>query len=93
LFTPEEVVETYEMIFLRHLNVRTVTLGISLLNCIDRDFERMREKVYAKIVEVAGRLGEEARSLEKKHGIPIVNKRLSVTPAALLLEPSVNDTK
>jgi uncharacterized protein (UPF0210 family) len=91
LFTPEEVVETYEMIFLRHLNVRTVTLGISLLNCIDRDFERMRAKVYSKIVEVAGRLGEEAGSLEKKHGIPVVNKRLSVTPAALLLEPAVND--
>lgn len=90
MFTPEEVIETYEMIFLRHLNVRAVTLGISLLSCVDRDFEAMRRKVYRKIVETAGRLAEEAESAEKKHGIPIVNKRLSVTPSALMLEPIVD---
>lgn len=91
MFTPEEVIETYEMIFLRHLNVRAVTLGISLLSCIDRDFKTMRKKAYNKIVEMAGRLTKEAESVERKHGIPIVNKRLSVTPAALLMEPVVDD--
>ncbi|MEM3017408.1 MAG: DUF711 family protein, partial [Candidatus Bathyarchaeia archaeon] len=90
MFTPEEVFETYEMIFLRHLNVRAVTLGISLLSCIDRDFEAMLGKIRKKIVETAGGLAPEAEFLERKHGIPIVNKRLSVTPAALLLEPTVD---
>ena len=90
MFTPEEVIETYEMIFLRHLNVRAVTLGISLLSCMDRDFEKMRQKVYSKIVEKAGKLAQEAEMAEKKHGIPVVNKRLAVTPIALLLEPVVD---
>ena len=89
MFTPDEVLETYEMIFLRHLNVRAVTLGISLLSCVDRDFGTMREKIYSKIVEKAGKLAEEAEMLERKHGIPIVNRRLAVTPVALLLEPIV----
>src|SRR4030042_4786468 len=90
MFAPDEVLETYEMIFLRHLNVRAVTLGISLLSCVDRDFETMRERIYSKIVEKAGKLAEEAEMVEKRHGIPIVNRRLAVTPMALLLEPIVD---
>ena len=90
MFAPEEVIETYEMIFLRHLNVRAVTLGISLLSCVDRDFETMRQKIYNKVVVKAARLAEKAETLEKRHGIPIVNRRLAVTPVSLLLEPIVD---
>jgi uncharacterized protein len=90
LFTPEEIIETYEMIFLRHLNVRAVTLGISLLSCVDNDFDAMRQKIHNKIAKKAERLAQETETVEKKHGIPIVNRRLAVTPIALLLEPVVD---
>lgn len=85
-FNVDEVVETFEMIRLLHLNVRTVTLGISLLDCVDPDLDRLREKVYQKIRQVAENFAAEVEAVERTYGIPVVNKRLAVTPVALLLE-------
>ncbi|MDO4166307.1 MAG: PFL family protein [Eubacteriales bacterium] len=79
-----EVLETNEMIEKENLDVRTITLGISLLNCIDSDLERLKEKIYNRITSVAKDLVPTGLAIEKEFGIPIVNKRISVTPIALI---------
>lgn len=89
MFSAEEVIETFEMISLSHLNVRTVTLGINLLGCADSNIKKIKEKVYDKIVSAAGNLVREAELVERKYGIPIVNKRIAVTPVSLLLESAI----
>ena len=79
-----EVVETNQMIEKENLDVRTITLGISLLDCIDADLERLKKKIYDKITTVAKDLVHTGKEIEKKYAIPIVNKRISVTPIALI---------
>ena len=79
-----EVAETNEMIARENLDVRTITLGISLLDCIDADLSKVNEKVYHKITTVARDLVKTGDAIEKEFGIPIVNKRISVTPMALI---------
>lgn len=79
-----EVLETNEMIEKENLDVRTITLGISLLNCIDTDVDRMCEKIYKRITDTAKNLVSTGKEIEKEYGIPIVNKRISVTPIALV---------
>jgi len=79
-----EVVETNQMIEKENLDVRTITLGISLLDCIDSDVDRLCEKIHAKITTVAKDLVKTGKEIEKKYAIPIVNKRISVTPVALV---------
>ncbi len=79
-----EVAETNEMIAKENLDVRTITLGISLLDCIDSDLARVNERVYQKITTVARDLVKTGEAIEKEFGIPIVNKRISVTPIALV---------
>ncbi len=79
-----EVLETNEMIEKENLDVRTITLGISLLNCIDTDVERLCEKIYDRITSVAKDLVSTGNDIENEYGIPIVNKRISVTPIALV---------
>lgn len=79
-----EVLETNKMIEKENLDVRTITLGISLLDCIDSDLERLNEKIYHKITTVAKDLVAAGEAIEKEFGIPIVNKRISVTPIALV---------
>lgn len=79
-----EVLETNKMIEKENLDVRTITLGISLLDCIDSDLERLNEKIYNKITTVAKDLVATGEAIEKEFGIPIVNKRISVTPIALI---------
>ena len=79
-----EVAETNEMISKENLDVRTITLGISLLDCIDADLQKLNEKVYQKITTVAKDLVKTGEGIEKEYGIPIVNKRISVTPMALI---------
>lgn len=85
----KEVLETIDMLSLQHLNIRTVTLGISLLDCIDPNFQRMEEKVYDKITKKAENFVKIADGVGRKYGIPIVNKRITVTPISLLLGPIV----
>ncbi len=90
VFSPEEIVETFEMISLSHLNVRAVTLGLNLLDCIQPDFEKMASRVREKIVRISERLVTESEEVENRYGVPIVNKRIAVTPAALLLESAIS---
>ena len=80
--TAEEVVETLNMVTEQHLDIRTVTMGISLMGCADEDLSRMCDKVYERITRTAERLVPVAENLEREYGIPIVNKRVSVTPIA-----------
>ena len=79
-----EIIETNQMIEKENLDVRTITLGISLLDCIDSDLGRLNEKIYQKITTVAKELVSTGEEISKEYGIPIVNKRISVTPVALV---------
>ena len=79
-----EVTETNKMIAEENLDVRTITLGISLLDCIDSDLQRLNDKIYAKIYEAAKDLVKTGEEISREFGIPIVNKRISVTPIALV---------
>ena len=80
--TPAEIAETRGMVSEQNLDIRTITMGISLMGCADENLERMCTKVYDYITTTAEHLVETAESLEREYGIPIVNKRVSVTPVA-----------
>lgn len=82
----EEVFETASMILYQNLDIRTTTMGINLKDCIDSNFDRFTKNVYNKISSNAGRLVKNAKELELKYGIPIVNKRISITPVSLIME-------
>ena len=79
-----EVNETNKMISEENLDVRTITLGISLLDCIDTDLEKLNDNIYRKITTLAEKLVATGQDIENEYGIPIVNKRISVTPIALV---------
>ncbi|MCR4649090.1 MAG: PFL family protein, partial [Lachnospiraceae bacterium] len=79
-----EVSETNEMIEKENLDVRTITMGISLIDCIDSDLEKVKKNVYDKIYNYAKDLVKTGKDIEKEFGIPIVNKRISVTPISLV---------
>lgn len=79
-----EVIETNKMILQDNLDVRTITLGISLLDCIDPDLTELNRKIYEKITTVAKDLVSTGDKIQRTYGIPIVNKRISVTPIALI---------
>ena len=79
-----EVAETNKMIEKENLDVRTITLGISLLDCIDSDLDKLNEKIYNKIYEAAKNLVATGEDIAREFGIPIVNKRISVTPVSLI---------
>ena len=79
-----EILETNKMIREENLDVRTITIGISLLDCIDGNLDKLCQNIRNKILKKAGRLVEEAEKISAKYGIPIVNKRVSVTPIALV---------
>ena len=80
--TAEEVAETLNMVTEQHLDIRTITMGINLMGCADSDLDHMCTKVYDHITRTAENLVPVAESLEREYGIPIVNKRVSVTPIA-----------
>ena len=84
LFDIKDVVSTLDMIEHRHLDVRTITMGISLLDCSDESVTRCAQKVYDKITREAKDLVRVGEEIEKEFGIPIVNKRISVTPISLV---------
>ena len=79
-----EVSETNKMIEQENLDVRTITLGISLLDCCDSDLDRLNEKIYEKITRVAKNLVSTGKEIERDFGIPIVNKRISFTPVSII---------
>ena len=80
----KEVLETNEMVEKENLDVRTITLGISLLDCIDSDLNKLNENIYNKITRLARNLVATGDEIEREIGIPIVNRRISVTPIALV---------
>ncbi len=80
--TPEEIAETLEMVSKQNLDIRTITLGINLRSCVDSDIDRLANKVYNRMTTAAEHLVPTAEQLEREFGIPIVNKRISVTPIA-----------
>lgn len=79
-----EVNETNQMIEQENLDVRTITLGISLMDCIDSDINRLNDNIYRKITTLAENLVSTGEEIEREYGIPIVNKRISVTPVSLI---------
>ena len=79
-----EVNETNNMVEHENLDVRTITMGISLLDCIDSDLDKLNEKIYQKITTKAAKLVETGNEISREIGIPIVHKRISVTPIALV---------
>ena len=85
MFNTGDILETIEMFTQENLDVRTVTMGISLLDCIDPDPARACEKIYRKITTRAGKLVPTVEAIAAEYGIPIINKRISVTPIAMLL--------
>ena len=79
-----EVNETNKMIEQENLDVRTITMGISLMDCIDADLDKLNENIYRKITTYAANLVETGEEISREFGIPVVNKRISVTPIALV---------
>ena len=79
-----EVNETNNMIEHEKLDVRTITLGISLLDCAGGSLEEVNDRIYRKITSLAGNLVATGQQIEQDFGIPIVNKRISVTPISLV---------
>ena len=88
MLSRNDILETIRMIDQQHLDIRTITMGISLLSCADRSAERACEKIYNKISRYAERLVATGEEIEREFGIPIVNKRVSVTPIALVAAAS-----
>ncbi len=79
-----QILETIKMIEEEKLDIRTITMGISLLDCIDSDGARARQKIYGKITRLAGNLVSVGEAISSEFGIPIINKRISVTPISLI---------
>ncbi|PIP68204.1 MAG: hypothetical protein CO035_06915 [Candidatus Omnitrophica bacterium CG_4_9_14_0_2_um_filter_42_8] len=91
--TVDEVFETAKMILYENLDIRTTTLGINLKPCVDSDFRIFKKKVYDKVYKNGLVLIKEAEKLELKYGIPIVNKRIAVTPVSLIMEAHLRKEK
>lgn len=86
-----DIMETINMISEENLDIRTITMGISLLDCCDSDPEKACEKIYNKITRLAGNLVKTGEDIEKEYGIPIINKRISVTPISMIIASSGGD--
>ena len=83
----KDILETINMIDNENLDVRTITMGISLLDCIDDDIDKACTKVYDKICRSAKDLVKTGEDIQREYGIPIINKRISVTPIAMVAAP------
>ena len=84
LLNTDEILQTIRMIETQHLDVRTITMGLNLLDCAAEEVDRCAEKIYDKICRRAGNLVSVGEQIQREYGVPIVNKRLSVTPIALV---------
>ncbi len=84
MVSTNDILETIKMIQEENLDIRTITMGISLLDCIDSDIDKACDKVYEKMMRVAENHVKTGEAIEKRYGIPIINKRLSVTPISIL---------
>ncbi len=90
-YSLEEVMETVNMTLYQNFDIRTVTLGLNLKDCIDSDIEVFSSNVYDRVTEYGEKLVAQAGKLEDKYGVPIINKRISVTPVSLIIESSDAD--
>ncbi len=88
MIRPSEIIETIKMIQEENLDIRTITMGISLRDCCHSDGKTARKKIYDKITGKAADLVRVGNGIEKEYGIPIINKRISVTPISLIAESS-----
>ena len=86
-----DILETVNMIREENLDIRTITMGISLLDCADSDAKKACDKIYDKITRLAGNLVKTGNDIEREYGIPIINKRISVTPIAMVAAASGAD--
>lgn len=84
----DKIIQTIEMIEKEKLDVRTITMGISLLDCCDSDGKKSRDKIYDKITRYAENLVKVGEDIEKEYGIPIIHKRISVTPISIIAAAS-----
>ena len=92
MLNQKDILKTLDMIDKRHLDIRTITMGISLLDCSDPDIDRCCKKIYEKITRCAKDLVKTGEEIEREFGIPIVNKRISVTPIALVAAACQTDS-
>mgnify|MGYP000197218396 CR=1 FL=1 len=88
MINPFEIIETIKMIQEENLDIRTITMGISLRDCCDSNGNEARRKIYDKITRLAKDLVKVGEDIEREYGIPIINKRISVTPISLIAESS-----
>ena len=88
IFSPVEVQETVDMFMRNKLDVRAITLGISLRDCACSSGKESRRRMYDKIMKYAGNLVTVGKQIESEFGVPIINKRVAVTPISLVAEPS-----
>ena len=91
MLNQNEIMQTIQMIDQQHLDVRTITMGISLLSCARSDPKAACDAIYDKITRYAENLVATGEAIEKEFGIPIVNKRISVTPIALVAAAADTD--
>ncbi len=89
-FDIQNIIETIEMIKVHHLDIRTVTLALSLRDCASEDIKTVGRKIYDKITKKAGHLAQYAEDLENEFSIPIINKRIAVTPVSVVAESCTN---
>ena len=91
MLTIEEILETIKMVQEENLDIRTITMGISLRDCSDPDHRAACRKIYEKVTRLAGDLVKTGDEIAREYGLPIVNKRIAVTPIALIAEASAVD--
>jgi uncharacterized protein (UPF0210 family) len=83
---PSEIMETVKMLQLQNLDIRTITMGISLTSCRRDNLAQTRQRIYDTITTKANNLVKTGEDIEKEYGIPIINKRISVTPIAIVAD-------
>ena len=91
IFSPVEIQETVNMFMRQKLDVRAITMGISLRDCACEDGKKSRQRMYDKIMKYTGNLVKVGKEIESEFGVPIINKRIAVTPISLVAEPSGED--
>src|SRR5580698_8919414 len=91
-FDPQEILETVKMVQMENLDIRTITMGISLRDCAHPELAQAARRAYEKICRYAERLVSVGDELEREYGIPIINRRISVTPIALVAESSAAES-
>jgi uncharacterized protein (UPF0210 family) len=84
MLTQSEILSTLEMLKSEHLDVRTVTLGVNLLDCASHDLEKLKNKIHTRISHFARNLVAVCNQIGQKYGIPVVNKRIAVSPIAVV---------